>query len=85
MDLAGSERQFYIGAGDSFSVSYPVLITSLGDVDIKIEAQTETAYDAMIRTVHVKVNQFCIIVTNYYKSYVLYSIVKQHARYFLLF
>ena len=61
MDLAGSERQFYIGAGDSFSVSYPVRITSLGDVDIKVEAQTETSYDAIIRTVHVKVNILILV------------------------
>ena len=56
LDLAGPVRKVTIPADSSISISFPVRMTTIGDVDIKVVALSNIAYDSLIRTIHVKVS-----------------------------
>ena len=58
MDIAGPSRMFNIPADGSYSVAYPLRMTSIGDVPVKVTARTESGYDSLVRKVHVKVVEF---------------------------
>lgn len=58
--ITGARRTFSIPANDSFSVSYPIRLTSIGNVDIMVEAASEISFDRLKRTVLVKVNYFLL-------------------------
>ena len=62
LDVAGPVRRITIPADSSISVSFPVRMTTIGDVDIKVVALSNRAYDSLIRTVHVNVRFVYLII-----------------------
>ena len=63
--IDGHRRSITVPAQGSYSVSFPVRMTAIGDVEMQVLASSSLAADSLIRTVSVKVRIFlCCCLTS---------------------